>query len=101
MNVTMTRTACWAHTRAHAACSSNRRSAPPQRDLRARFLAYAFAALGLALAAYGERFVLADAKAPIVETAIARCAAELVGASEPLTPACVAEAPRARTGDAT
>ena len=88
MNITMTPTDCW--TRAHGAarCRGARRVAPPRSDLRARLLAYAFAALGLALAAYGERYVLADAPAPLVESSLATCAAELVTGSDAFTATC-------------
>jgi len=87
MNITMTHTDCWTRDPAAAHCAA-RRVAPPQRDLRARLLAYAFAALGLALAAYGERYVLADAPAPLVESSLATCAAELVTGSDAFTATC-------------
>jgi len=88
MNITMTHTDCWTHDHAAARCRGARRVAPPHRDLRARLLAYAFAALGLALAAYGERYVLADAPAPLVESSLATCAAELVTDSDAFTATC-------------
>jgi hypothetical protein len=89
MNITMTPTDCWTHDPAAAQCRAARRVAPPRRDLRARLLAYAFAALGLALAAYGERYVLADAPAPlVVESSLATCAAELVTGSDAFTATC-------------
>ena len=88
MNITMTNTDCWTHDPAAARCRGARRVAPSRRDLRARLLAYAFAALGLALAAYGERYVLADAPAPLVESSLATCAAELVTGSDAFTATC-------------
>jgi len=93
MNMTITHTDCWTRGDARIDCRAARRTAPPRRDARARLLAYVFAGLGLALAAYGERFVLAEAPAPIVESAIASCAAELFGGSEAFTPACTPQAP--------
>jgi hypothetical protein len=87
MNMTMTHTDCW--TQDHGPhCRAARRVARPHRDLRARLLAYAFAALGLALAAYGERYVLADAPAPLAESSLATCAAELVTGSDGFTATC-------------
>ena len=88
MNITMTHTDCWTRDPAAAHCRAARRVAPPHRDLRARLLAYAFAALGLALAAYGERYVLADAPAPLVESSLATCAAELITGSDAFTATC-------------
>ena len=94
MNMTMTPTDCWTHDPA-LHCRAARRTAPPRRDLRARLLAYAFAALGLALAAYGERYVLADAPAPLAESSLATCAAELVTGSDAFTATCALPVPTA------
>ena len=91
MNMTMTHTDCWMQDDGRAACRAPSRKAAARRDLRARLLAYAFAALALALTGLGERYVLADAPAPLVESAIASCAAELVTGSDSFTPACVPE----------
>ena len=88
MNITMSHTDCWTHDDRAVQCRAARRMPPRRRDLRARLLAYAFAALGLALAAYGERFVLADAPAPLAESSIATCAAELVSGGDGFTATC-------------
>jgi hypothetical protein len=97
--ITMTHTNGWTCD-PQRPCPRARRSAPPHGDLRARLVAYAFAVLGLALAAYGERYVLAT-PAPLVETGIATCAAGLFAGSEPFTPACVPQAPTAAKGATT
>jgi hypothetical protein len=87
MNITMTHTD-WMRGEDAVQCRAARRRAPPHRDLRARLLAYAFAALAVALAAYGERYVL-DAQAPLVESSLASCAAELVESTDAFTAICV------------
>jgi len=98
MNITMTQTDCWTRGDSAVHCRAARRPACPRRDLRARLLAYAFAALGFALAAYGERYVLADAPAPLVESSLASCAAELVTGTDAFTMTCAPRTPAQEQG---